>query len=114
LHLELSSLLVNMRKESQHAVAVHLRSAVWNWIDIFPDEFNEAIRTRGKMEGAPERVYDLLISNMSTGNERIYWPALSILLCCTSEKIKTEFVHAVSSSKVRKVRCHFGSCLNCC
>jgi len=66
------------------------------------------------MEGAPERVYDLLISNMSSGNERIYWPALSILLCCTSDKIKSEFVHVVSSSKVRKVRCRFGSCLNCC
>lgn len=55
------------------------------------------------MEGTPERVYDLLISNMSTGNERIYWPALSALLCCTSEKIKTEFVQVVTSAKVRKV-----------
>ncbi|KAJ3504772.1 hypothetical protein NLJ89_g7765 [Agrocybe chaxingu] len=88
---QLSSLLVNMRKEAQLAIAVHLRSAVWNWIDIFPSEFNEAIRTRGKTEGAPERVFDLLYSLVPPGSEKIFWPTLTILNCITSDRISADF-----------------------
>ena len=74
-----------IRREFQLAVATYLRSAIWNWIDLFPHEFNEAIRVHGKVEGAPERVYDLLSSNIPPGQEKIYWPTLSILLCRTSK-----------------------------
>lgn len=91
-----------MRKESQLAVATYLRSAIWNWIDLFPHEFNEAIRFRGKMEGAPERVYDLLSSSIPQGQEKIYWPTLSILLCCTSEKIRGELIN-VGPTSIRRV-----------
>jgi hypothetical protein len=102
LFAELSSLLVNMKKESQLAIAVHLRAAVWNWIDIFPHEFNEAIRTRGKTEGAPERVFDLLYSMVPTGSEKVFWPTLTILNCITSDRISPDFQY--SAHKARKVR----------
>ncbi|EEB97235.1 hypothetical protein MPER_03489, partial [Moniliophthora perniciosa FA553] len=49
---ELSSLLVNMSSEAHKAIVVPLRSAIWSWIEYFPVEFNETIRSRGKMEGA--------------------------------------------------------------
>ena len=92
-----------MRRESQLAVATFLRPAVWNWIDLFPHEFNEAIRVRGKMEGSPERVYDLLSSNIPPGQEKIYWPTLSVLLCCTTEKIGAELVNVAPTSVGRRV-----------
>jgi len=95
-----------MRRESQIAVATFLRSAIWNWIDLFPHEFNEAIRIRGKLEGAPERVYDLLNSKIPPGQEKIYWPTLSVLLCCTTEKIKAELVNVAPASS-RRVRIFF-------
>jgi hypothetical protein len=101
--IELSSLLVNMRRESQLAVATYLRSAVWNSIDLFPHEFNEAIRIRGKMEGAPERVYDLLSSSIPPSQEKIYWPTLSVLLCCTSDKVRSELVNIAPTSLGRRV-----------
>lgn len=109
---ELSSLLVNMKRESQLAVATYLRSAIWNWIDLFPHEFNEAIRMRGKMEGAPERVYDLLSTNIPHGQEKIYWPTLSILLCCTSEKIRTELVSVASGRRVYILFTIYGAKVN--
>jgi len=104
--VELCSLLVNMRRESQLAVAAYLRPAIWNWIDIFPHEFNEAIRTRGRMEGSPERVYELLVSNIPVGHERIYWPTLSALVCCTTDKIRADLVSALTNSRLRKVYSH--------
>src|SRR6266498_2389126 len=104
-----------MRRESQLAVAAYVRPAIWNWIDIFPHEFNEAIRTRGKMEGSPERVYELLVSNIPSGHERIYWPTLSILLCCTTDKVRADLVNALTNSKVRKVHPHnFVFMTDCC
>ncbi|KAF8883153.1 hypothetical protein CPB84DRAFT_1817082 [Gymnopilus junonius] len=99
---QLSSLLVNMRKEAQLAITIHLRSAVWNWIEVFPSEFNEAIRTRGKTEGAPERVFDLLYSLIPPNGERIFWPTLMILNCVTADRISADFQFGSVVPKGRK------------
>ncbi|KAG6849386.1 hypothetical protein H0H93_008893 [Arthromyces matolae] len=90
-HTELSSLLVSMGPEGRVAIVVPLRAAVWNWITTFPHEFNEAIRTRGVAGGgAPERVFDLLYSQMEGNDERIFWPTLTILNCM-SDRMRTDF-----------------------
>lgn len=86
----LSSLLVNMKRQAQAAVALSLRRAIWNWIDIFPDEFNEALRSRGRMEGAPERTFDLL-HVMQQGAEKAVWPTLTLLNCISSERLSSDF-----------------------
>ena len=88
--LVLSSLLVNMKREAQAAVARPLRRAIWNWIDLFPDEFNEALRSRGRMEGAPERTFDLLYTQQP-GAEKALWPTLTILNCISSERLGSDF-----------------------
>ncbi|GLB34218.1 putative GTPase-activator protein for Ras-like GTPases [Lyophyllum shimeji] len=101
---ELSSLLVSMGREAQAAIAVPLRSAVWNWITTFPHEFNECIRIRGKTEGAPERVFDLLYSmNMNSANdERVFWPTLTILECTTTDRVSTDFELTLTNKTSRK------------
>ncbi|KIL70462.1 hypothetical protein M378DRAFT_1044573 [Amanita muscaria Koide BX008] len=100
---ELSSLLITMGKEAQKAVALALREAIWHWIDCFPEEFIDAIRTKGRTEGAPERVFDLLHSLNPTGNEKIFWPTSTILCCITSERISTELaLHQFDSKPGRK------------
>ena len=47
---ELSSLLVNMRREAQEAVAINIRRAIWNWIEIFPNEFIEVARGKRRLD----------------------------------------------------------------
>ncbi|KAL4081516.1 hypothetical protein V8B97DRAFT_1923406 [Scleroderma yunnanense] len=88
---ELSSLLVNMKKEAQAAVAIPLRMALWNWIDLYPQEYNEAVRSRGKLEGAPERVFDLLYIASEPGRERALWPTLTILACLSPDRVSLEY-----------------------
>lgn len=83
--------MVHMRTESQMAVTTHLRAAIWKWIDTFPHEFNDAIRTKGRMEAGPERVFDLLYRNLAPGNERIYWPTLMILNCIVADRIPADY-----------------------
>jgi hypothetical protein len=86
----LSSLLVNMKRDAQAAVARPLRRAIWNWIDLFPGEFNEALLSRGRMEGTPQRTFDLLYEQQSSA-EKGLWPALTILNCISSERIGSDF-----------------------
>lgn len=92
-----------MRKEAQNAVTINLRSAVWNWIDVFPGEFNEAIRVRGRTDGAPERVFDLLYSMVPIAGERIFWPTLTVLHCITFDRIAPDYQFGSSTPKSRKV-----------
>jgi hypothetical protein len=92
-----------MRSEAQRAIAMHLRSAVFNWIDIFPDEYNEAIRTRGRTEGAPERVFDLLYTLLTPGTERIFWPPLAMLNCTSADRIDPNYNYNTGTHKGRKV-----------
>ncbi|KAG6336483.1 hypothetical protein ID866_2597 [Astraeus odoratus] len=88
---ELSSLLVGMKKEAQAAVAIPLRMALWNWVDLCPHEYNEAVRSRGKLEGAPERVFDLLYVANEPGRERALWPTLTILACLSPDRVNLEY-----------------------
>lgn len=100
-----------MSLEAQLAVAISLRPAIWNWIDVFPSEFNEAIRFRGKTEGAPERVFDLLYSMKIAGNEKIFWPILSILNSITSDRLSADFQLASPSQKSSRKVIYFCTCL---
>ena len=88
---ELSSLLVNMKRQAQAAVAIPLRMAIWNWIEMCPQEYNEAVRSRGKLEGAPERVFDLLHSAIEPGRERALWPTLTILACLAADRLSPDY-----------------------
>ncbi|KAI6130277.1 hypothetical protein EDD16DRAFT_1541379 [Pisolithus croceorrhizus] len=94
---ELSSLLVNMKKQAQAAVAIPLRMALWNWIDLYPQEFNEAVISRGRLEGAPERVFDLLYMANESGRERALWPTLTILACLSPDRVSLEYQTASHS-----------------
>ena len=87
---ELSSLLVNMKREAKASVAVPLRTAIWNWIDLFPLEYNAALGKHRQLEGAPERVFDLLWDIADLANARAIWPTLAALCCISAERTRME------------------------
>ena len=78
-----------MKSEAQVAVAGPLRTAVWNWIEFHRDEFNESLHHR-RLEGTPERVFDILFQ-IDTTNKAAIWPALAILMCISSDRIRAEY-----------------------
>ncbi|KAI0040644.1 hypothetical protein FA95DRAFT_1647858 [Auriscalpium vulgare] len=88
---ECSSLLVNMKSEAKVAVAIPLRTAVWNWIDLFPDEYNDALRSHRRLEGAPERVFDILLESAESSSARALWPTLAVLATISVERTRTDF-----------------------
>ncbi|KAI0291754.1 hypothetical protein BC826DRAFT_969907 [Russula brevipes] len=98
---ELSSLLVSMKSEAKVAVAIPLRTAIWNWISMFPDEYNEAIRTHRRLEGTPERVFDLLWDPSEVASARALWPTLAALAVISSERMRTD-LKGPSNSNLKK------------
>lgn len=88
---ELSSLLLNMKPEAQLAVAIPLRAAIWNWIDLYPEEFNETLRYHRRMDGAPERVFDILWDSYEMNHKPGIWPTLSALSCISTDRLKTDY-----------------------
>ncbi|KAJ6587786.1 hypothetical protein B0H10DRAFT_2233906 [Mycena sp. CBHHK59/15] len=101
---ELSSLLLNM-KEEHTALAPALRVAVWNWIDQYPEEFNEAARMRGGMEGGPERVFDLLYPlSKTTESQKIVWPALAIINAISSDRLSPDLIQHPAATRAKTSR----------
>ncbi|KAH8096624.1 hypothetical protein BXZ70DRAFT_945419 [Cristinia sonorae] len=88
---ELGSLLVNMRREAQSALASPLRNAVWSWIEHNPEEFNESIFGHRKLEGSPERVFDYLVELADLNDKPAVWPALTVLMCISGDRIRHNY-----------------------
>ncbi|KIO22012.1 hypothetical protein M407DRAFT_28426 [Tulasnella calospora MUT 4182] len=85
---ELSSLLVNMKREAQGAVSIALRTALWNWIEYFPNEYFDIFKGVRRLEGAPERVFDMLFNMTENQSKRAFWPTLTVLLAASPERLK--------------------------
>ncbi|KAJ6540091.1 hypothetical protein B0H10DRAFT_2170598 [Mycena sp. CBHHK59/15] len=96
--------LLNM-KEEHTALAPALRVAVWNWIDQYPEEFNEAARMRGGMEGGPERVFDLLYPlSKTTESQKIVWPALAIINAISSDRLSPDLIQHPAATRAKTSR----------
>lgn len=86
---ELSSLLVGMKEKPKLAIASAVRQAIWNWIEILPQEYTDLLAGRRRLDGAPERVFDTLYAQSERdGKLRTYWPTLTVLLAVSPERIR--------------------------
>lgn len=80
-----------MKPEAQLSVSIPLRCAIWNWVEYFPEEFQESLKIRVRGENAPERVYDVLHTKDAEKNP-LLWPTLTALMCISSvDRISSEF-----------------------
>lgn len=78
-----------MKASSQSAIVVIVRLVVWRWINDFKGEFAEVFRSsRRRLEGQPERLYDVLYQLTSLSNKRVFWPTLSTLLIVSPERLQ--------------------------
>lgn len=90
-----------MTGETHVAFANPLRLAIWNWISHFPEEYNDIVRGKSKLDGAPERVFDHLFARLKLGSERQMWPALTALLCITPDRISPDLYSGQRKKSLR-------------
>lgn len=74
------------------AIARPLAAAVWHWIDLYPEEFVDTLSSSRRMEGAPERAFDLIyVQHEATEHKVILSPVLTILMCVSHERLNHDF-----------------------
>ena len=83
---------MNLKKDAQVPVSIALRTAIWNWIELCDDEYNDALRFHRRLDGAPERVFDLLYDLQESSKDKAgAWPTLAVLLCISGDRMKGEY-----------------------
>ncbi|ELU45404.1 RasGAP domain-containing protein [Rhizoctonia solani AG-1 IA] len=87
---EISSLIVGVQDKSKLAIANAARQAVWNWIEILPNEYTELLSGQRTLDGGPERLFDVLCPSQfeRDGKQRLYWPTLTVLLAASPERLQ--------------------------
>lgn len=90
-----------MKREAQGAVSIALRTALWNWIEYFPNEYFDIFKGVRRLEGAPERVFDMLFNMTENQSKRAFWPTLTVLLAASPERLKQATLGAPKPKKVR-------------
>ncbi|KAF7335246.1 hypothetical protein MSAN_02335100 [Mycena sanguinolenta] len=99
---ELCGILLNI-KEEHVVIAPILRVAIWNWVNKHPDEFNESIRTRGAMEGSPERLFDLLyMLSITPESHKRTWPALALLNSISPDRVSPDLRQSGNRGKTAR------------
>ncbi|CAE6422943.1 unnamed protein product [Rhizoctonia solani] len=98
---EISSLIVGVQDKSKLVIANAVRQAVWNWIEILPNEYTELLAGQRTLDNAPERLFDVLYSQYERdGKQRLYWPTLTVLVATSPERLKgLEMLGAVGRVK---------------
>ncbi|KAL1917866.1 uncharacterized protein VTP21DRAFT_3700 [Calcarisporiella thermophila] len=78
---ESCSFFPHLRRSSQTLLAMVLRRAIWNWIEIFPNEFTTIYRNQQRLEGGPEILFDIC-SSLADSHRRktALWPLQTTLL----------------------------------
>lgn len=103
---------MNLKKDAQVPVSIALRTAVWNWIELCDDEYSDALRYHRRLDGAPERVFDLLYDLQEGSRDKSgAWPTLAVLLSISGDRMKGEYeANALVGQrgafrKVRRIHC---------
>jgi hypothetical protein len=104
--IELSSLLVNMKREAQAASSIALRDAMWNWIQVFPTEYVDTLVSNKRLDVSAERIFDMLYGLTEGTSKRTFWPTLAVLFASSPERLKQATAESTGSrhlSRSRKV-----------
>jgi neurofibromin 1 len=78
---ELSAQFVHLKRAAQSDIALALRRSIWNWIETYPNEYASLVQSNGRLEGAPDVLFDVAHGLSENGKKRSYtWPMMSMLL----------------------------------
>lgn len=89
---EISTPFLHVKRPAQTALASALRNAIWNWIDVYPAEYQSLIEGTRKLDGSPDVLFDVLssMSDATASNKRVkvFYPLMAMLLVLSPESMK--------------------------
>ncbi|KAK4687682.1 neurofibromin 1, partial [Tremellales sp. Uapishka_1] len=101
---EISTVFLHIKKPVQVALAIILRKAIWNWIQVHPTEYESLVESNRKLEGGAEGLFDILtsMSDVSTSNARrvkAFYPLMAMLLVICPDTLKKTVMGDSTSSR---------------
>jgi neurofibromin 1 len=90
---ETSNVFLHIKRPSQIAFASVMHSAIWNWIDANPEEFDTLVGSERRIDGNPEALFDMLysMSDFSSSNAKrtaVFYPLLAMILVICPDLFK--------------------------
>lgn len=107
---EISSVFTHLKRPAQIAVAIGLRKAIWNWINVYPGEYQSLVEGNRRMDGGPDSLFDMLysLSDSSTapGARRVkaLYPLMAMLLVASPDTLKRVVGGNGASELTKKAR----------
>ncbi|OCF40958.1 neurofibromin 1 [Kwoniella heveanensis CBS 569] len=100
---EISSVFLHVKRPAQVAIATILRKAIWNWIDVYPMEYEALVESNKKFEGGADQLFDILSSMSDVGSSsnarrtKAFYPLMAMLLVLLPDTFKRIVMGEVSS-----------------
>ena len=91
---EVSIVFLNVKRPAQVIIAGVLRKAIWNWIDVYPEEYQTLVELGRPLEGGPDALFDLLhaMSEHSSASSahrlKTMYPLMAMLLVISPDSSK--------------------------
>lgn len=90
---EASNSFLHIKRPAQIAFAASLHSAIWNWLEVNPIEFDMLVESNRKLEGGPDGLFDMLfsMSDFSSANAKraaVFYPLMATLLIVCPDLFK--------------------------
>ncbi|CAH7670866.1 hypothetical protein BY996DRAFT_4641287 [Phakopsora pachyrhizi] len=78
---ELSAQFAHLKRAAQSDISLALRRSIWNWIETYPNEYANLVRSNGRLDGGPDVLFDVAHGLSENGKKRAYtWPMMAMLL----------------------------------
>lgn len=91
---EVSSTFLHIKRPAQISIALVLRRAIWNWIEVNPAELDALVESNRKIEGGADVLFDVLhsasdITSLSHARRtRAFYPLMTMLLVICPDMFK--------------------------
>lgn len=88
----------------QLRVAVYLRNAIWNWIELYTVEFVDLCVSAKRGDSGAELLFDMAAAIADNTRKRsILWPLQTMLLVLCPDILLQAFMSDVPSQATRRV-----------
>ena len=86
-------------------MAIVLRKAIWNWIEVFPAEFVTLCQSQKRLDGGAEILFDYC-NNLAADNKKklYFWPLQTMLLILCPDILFNASMSDRTNSSSKKVR----------
>ncbi|GAB5590022.1 Ras GTPase activating protein ira2 [Umbelopsis nana] len=100
---EMTTCFLHLSSNLQLRVAIYLRNAIWNWIELYTVEFVDLCVNSKRTDSGPEILFDMAGAIADNTRKRsILWPLQTMLLVLCPDILLQSFMSDVPSQATRR------------